>query len=41
MAIEVDACGLSCPLPVATTKKALDSIEEGVVVTLVDDETAK
>jgi TusA-related sulfurtransferase len=41
MAIEVDARGLSCPLPVAKTKRALESIEEGVVVTLVDDETAK
>jgi len=41
MATEVDARGLSCPLPVAKTKRALDGIEEGVVVTLVDDETAK
>lgn len=41
MAIEVDARGLSCPLPVAKTKRALEGIEEGVVVTLVDDETAK
>jgi len=41
MAIEVDARGLSCPLPVAKTKRALDGIEDGVVVTLVDDETAK
>lgn len=41
MAIQVDARGLSCPLPVAKTKQALESIEEGVVVTLVDDETAR
>jgi len=41
MAIEVDARGLSCPLPVAKTKRALEGIEEGVVVTLVDGETAK
>jgi len=41
MAIEVDARGLSCPLPVAKTKRALEGIEEGVVVTLVDDETAR
>jgi len=40
MGIEVDARGLSCPLPVAKTKRALDSIER-VVVSLVDDETAK
>jgi len=41
MTIEIDARGLSCPLPVVKTKKILDSIEEGMVVTLVDDETAK
>lgn len=41
MSIEVDARGLSCPLPVTKTKRALEGIEEGLVVTLVDDETAK
>jgi len=41
MTIEVDSRGLSCPLPVSRTKKALEGIKEGVVVTLVDDEAAK
>ncbi len=38
---KVDARGLSCPMPLIQTKKALDSMEEGSVTTIVDNETAK
>ena len=41
MIIEVDARGLNCPMPVINTKKELDKIEEGVVITTVDNEIAK
>jgi selenium metabolism protein YedF len=39
--IEVDARGQACPKPVIMTKRELDNIEEGVVVTIVDNEVAK
>ncbi len=38
---EVDARGLNCPMPVIQTKKALESLKEGSVRTIVDNETAK
>lgn len=38
--VEVDARGLSCPLPVMRTKKALDAAPDALVV-LVDSGTAK
>jgi tRNA 2-thiouridine synthesizing protein A len=38
--LEVDARGLSCPLPVMRTKKALDAAPDSLVV-LVDSGTAK
>ena len=38
---EVDARGMNCPLPVIQTKKALESIENGKIVTIVDNEVAK
>jgi len=41
MFTNVDARGLSCPQPVIATKKALDSITDGVVVTIVDNEVSK
>ncbi|MCC0647393.1 sulfurtransferase-like selenium metabolism protein YedF [Clostridioides sp. ZZV15-6598] len=41
MSIKIDARGLACPKPVINTKKELDNIEEGIVVTTVDNETAK
>lgn len=41
MSIDVDARGLRCPQPVIATKKALDSIDEGIVTTIVDNMTAK
>lgn len=41
MFIEVDARGLGCPKPVINTKRELDKIEQGIVVTTVDNEIAK
>lgn len=38
---EIDARGLVCPQPVILTKKALEEITEGEVVTIVDNITAK
>ncbi|HCJ57463.1 hypothetical protein SDC9_128498 [bioreactor metagenome] len=38
---EIDARGLKCPEPVIMTKKALEAIEEGVVLSIVDNITAK
>lgn len=37
----IDARGKACPQPVIMTKKALDLIDEGKVITLVDNEVAK
>ncbi|WP_300277969.1 sulfurtransferase-like selenium metabolism protein YedF [Peptacetobacter sp.] len=41
MSIKVDARGLACPKPVINTKKELDKLTEGVVVTTVDNTIAK
>lgn len=41
MSIKIDARGLACPKPVINTKRELDNLEEGVVVTVVDNKTAK
>lgn len=41
MRIELDARGLACPKPVINTKKELDKIEQGIVVTTVDNDIAK
>ena len=41
MSIKVDARGLACPEPVIATKKALAEITDGVVTTIVDNETAR
>lgn len=38
---EVDARKQACPKPVIMTKKALDEIADGVVITIVDNEVAK
>ncbi len=38
---EIDARGQSCPKPLIMTKKALESIEEGIVSTTVDNEVVK
>jgi len=40
MKIEIDARGQVCPKPVIMTKKELDKIDKGVVVTIVDNEVA-
>jgi selenium metabolism protein YedF len=41
MSVKVDVRGLACPQPVIATKKALDSMEQGVIFTIVDNEVAK
>ncbi len=38
---EVDCRGLACPQPVINTKKALEEIEEGTVIIMVDNLAAK
>lgn len=39
--ITIECQGLACPQPVIKTKKALDSITQGTVEVLVDNETAR
>lgn len=41
MSTNVDARGLACPQPVIDTKKALESIDSGVVSVIVDNVAAK
>lgn len=41
MQTTVDARGLGCPMPVIKTKKALDALETGNVLTIVDNNIAK
>lgn len=41
MSTKVDARGLACPQPVIDTKKALESIESGIVSVIVDNVAAK
>jgi len=41
MTVTVDARGLSCPVPVINTKKALESAGETEIVVLLDEEVAK
>jgi len=36
MAVELDARGLNCPLPVVRTKKALEGLEEGELTVLIE-----
>ena len=38
---EVDARGLSCPMPVIKTKKAIEGMKTGSVVVIVDNGTAR
>lgn len=38
---EVDARGMECPKPVIQTKKALEGLKAGSIVTIVDNNTAK
>ncbi len=37
----IDARGMACPMPVVNTKKILETIREGSVTTIVDNDTAK
>lgn len=37
---EIDGRGLACPQPVILTKKALEEINEGEIITIVDNEIA-
>lgn len=37
----IDARGLACPKPVILTKKAVEAIEEGTIITIVDNEISK
>jgi len=37
----IDTRGLACPMPVINTKKVLDSIREGSVTAIVDNDAAK
>ncbi|QRN86562.1 sulfurtransferase-like selenium metabolism protein YedF [Clostridia bacterium] len=37
----IDARGMSCPMPVVATKKALEALQEGVLEVLVDNEVAR
>ena len=39
--INLDMRGKACPTPVVETKKALDSIDEGIVIVMVDNEVSK
>ncbi|WP_273265242.1 sulfurtransferase-like selenium metabolism protein YedF [Flexistipes sinusarabici] len=39
--MNVDARGKECPKPVVMTKKALDSLEEGIVTVLLDSEISR
>lgn len=38
---EVDARGMQCPKPVIETKKAIETIGQGTITTIVDNEIAK
>lgn len=38
---ELDCTGKNCPVPLIETKKLLETMEEGIVRTTVDNETAK
>lgn len=38
---QVDACGLSCPLPVLLTRKAIGGIKKGTIEVKVDSGTAR
>ncbi|WP_304341372.1 sulfurtransferase-like selenium metabolism protein YedF [Metaclostridioides mangenotii] len=41
MRVEVDARGLACPKPVINTKKELEKLSDGIVITTVDNKMAK
>ena len=35
--VELDVCGLICPIPVLKTKKAIEELPEGETLTIVGD----
>ncbi len=41
MEVKIDARGLICPKPVIETKKALEGIQEGNIITVVDNAVAR
>lgn len=41
MQCEIDARGLSCPLPVVETSKALRKTQGGTILVIVDNATAR
>ena len=41
MTKEINNRGLACPQPVINTKKALEKMEQGTVISIVDNEVAK
>lgn len=41
MEVKIDARGLACPKPVIETKKALEGIKEGNIITIVDNYVAR
>lgn len=41
MEVKIDARGLNCPKPVIETKKAIEGIKEGNIITVVDNLVAK
>ena len=38
---EIDCRGLACPIPALKTKKALEEIKSGRILTIVDNNAAK
>jgi TusA-related sulfurtransferase len=41
MTREIDCRGLACPMPALKTKKALDAIESGRILAIVDNHAAR
>lgn len=41
MEVKIDARGLACPKPVIETKKALEGLKEGNIITIVDNAIAR
>ncbi len=41
MELRIDARGLACPKPVIETKKAIESVSEGNIITVVDNAVAR
>ena len=39
--VKLDMRGKPCPAPVVETKKALESVDEGIITVIVDSEVSK